>query len=384
MEYPLKNNRIFCQFSKINITSIIKKMKSIFLLTYFIIQNKTIFIMISILFVIISFWLYHKYRIVEDKEEDSNTIGQNTMYFNKKKNGLWLLGIFVFLLVLVATNPNEQMHQNEVKSKIMKILQKEIDPSKEILGEFSSVVGSYFIEQMVQAKVTRVNYFLFSTTNLNWDGKTRIIGIGMLNNIFIFPQIENAVNQYLGRTKNQRIPINKKSETFKKEITYDIKGLLQIKNPKQLYKQYGEENIRKGEYEGLDGDSRNGREYVLYPNSKNEVRINFDKGIIRLNKGNSEWKLDNGLYVGCSLEDTKIINGGDFYIYGFEWDYGGSVQNWGNGNLAKDKIWVQFSTDVNLDYDEYSKVTGDKIFSSSNPIMRKLKLKVSEILINNN
>lgn len=163
----------------------------------------------------------------------------------------------------------------------------------------------------------------------------------------------------------------------------DYSELRAVKSSTELLNIYGTQNIKKQGNVDFEGNVI-GHEYILYPNSANEVSVSFDEnGTKRLTfkKSNSNWKLPNGLYVHIPLIDVVKANGKDFSIYGFEWDYAGGLQSWKGGNLDGRGISVLFTAPENVNQSLYTKFTGDGYFSTSNPDLRKLNLYVSEITV---
>ena len=51
----------------------------------------------------------------------------------------------------------------------------------------------------------------------------------------------------------------------------------------------------------------------------------------------SSWKLDNGIGIGTPLSEVLRRNGKPIRFYGMEWDYGGTISDWGGGALDPTK-----------------------------------------------
>lgn len=96
----------------------------------------------------------------------------------------------------------------------------------------------------------------------------------------------------------------------------------------------------------------------------------------------SNWHLPNGLRPGSSLAEVEAANGKAFALSGFEWDYGGYVNDWKGGSLAKGagpcNISIRFSPGPAAKTD---KVSGDAKFLSSDPRMKAAKPFVSDITV---
>jgi hypothetical protein len=110
-----------------------------------------------------------------------------------------LIIVSAFLLIAFFTNPNQAEHKEKVKSTITTFYQKQLKENKttssngfEALG---NLLGTSFINTMVENAVTCDNYFLFSVTKINYEGQEKSIGYGALGNVFLSSKIEEAFNK---------------------------------------------------------------------------------------------------------------------------------------------------------------------------------------------
>jgi hypothetical protein len=80
----------------------------------------------------------------------------------------------------------------------------------------------------------------------------------------------------------------------------------------------------------------------------------------------TEWTGPNGLKVGDAIESVERSNGGGFTLSGFDWDYGGLVTNWKDGELGMQapncRTVARFERTANL---EDTKVSGEKAHASN-------------------
>ncbi len=93
-----------------------------------------------------------------------------------------------------------------------------------------------------------------------------------------------------------------------------------------------------------------------------------------------EWKSTEGVYLGMSIEELEKLNGKPFKLYGFGWDYGGSVISWEGGKLepaADAKCGVSvILADTAMDGTP-GNLQGDTEIMSNNKDMAKAKAQVS-------
>jgi hypothetical protein len=106
--------------------------------------------------------------------------------------------------------------------------------------------------------------------------------------------------------------------------------------------------------------------------------------LILINK-QSTWSAPDGLKLGLTLAELEKINHKPFKLKGFDKDNTATVSDWDGGTLSKlpgdCKSGVSLQPDPKASPDAVKELTADKEYSSSDPAMRELKPKVTEILI---
>ena len=100
---------------------------------------------------------------------------------------------------------------------------------------------------------------------------------------------------------------------------------------------------------------------------------------IEIHGDKSLWEIDNGIKIGTELEELVRLNGKHFTFAGFDWDYGGYKKK-KKGNLESDCYSIQLYYDYeDLFENEWNQIVGDKIVSTKNPILNKIKVYVDAI-----
>jgi hypothetical protein len=163
----------------------------------------------------------------------------------------------VVLGVLIASNPSLQDHRMAVKSKVNRIIDNELsskgssDIGNSLLGKFAFLVGNAviadFVDDIVRENVSRKNYLLFSLTSIEYKGDSKIVGVGILGNVIISKQFDNAIYQF-----------KQKFENLIDDLGINDTG----KNRKQI--------------ERNDNDERqynNGRQYIVNASSDHKVHF---------------------------------------------------------------------------------------------------------------
>jgi tetratricopeptide (TPR) repeat protein len=167
---------------------------------------------------------------------------------------------------------------------------------------------------------------------------------------------------------------------------------------------YGPENVRRQNIQVGEGESCPAT--VIYPDDPEKTVIirwrdpsfrNLPESVL-FRGPRSIWKTDKGLSLGSTLKEIETINGKPFSLYGFGWDYGGTIAGAEGGILTElgekghDSTAVRtlilrlseklFAKELSLlTQDEYLKLTGERIFRSDHPDMQKLNPRVYEMIV---
>ncbi|MDB5002641.1 MAG: hypothetical protein JWQ34_866 [Mucilaginibacter sp.] len=118
-----------------------------------------------------------------------------------KKSYLTLIVILLILSVAIFTNPNLARHKEVVKTELNMYMQKAVkDEMKggrsEMIGQaFGALLGGALVDRMIDSIVSTDNYLIFSTTKVTWEGKSRVIGIGIFGNVYITGKLKEAMAQ---------------------------------------------------------------------------------------------------------------------------------------------------------------------------------------------
>lgn len=100
--------------------------------------------------------------------------------------------IIAILLIAVITNPSKARH----KSKVLQLVETAMGAN---IHTNSDVVHlDPFLEQMVDSYIDYSNYLFFSTTNVNIQGSSKVIGIGLFGYVYIPDKLEEIIknNQF--------------------------------------------------------------------------------------------------------------------------------------------------------------------------------------------
>ncbi|MDB4285841.1 SH3 domain-containing protein [bacterium] len=99
---------------------------------------------------------------------------------------------------------------------------------------------------------------------------------------------------------------------------------------------------------------------------------------------NGKWHTKEGLKAGISMLDLTKVNKAPVSFYGFNWEYGGTVESYRKGLLApfKDKFYVVLGpSNPPATRTLIKKYQGNKIFTSTTDGVENLNLKVEKVVV---
>jgi hypothetical protein len=149
-----------------------------------------------------------------------------------------------------------------------------------------------------------------------------------------------------------------------------------------LRQRYGDNRVRRETLPGAEGAEVAG--WVLFPDDKAR-RIDVypdDRGehpSLLLVRDGSVWMRSDGLRIDLDTRALEALNGRAFQFLGFDWDYGGVVDDWKGGALAHGGRFVGpvqlcAPTEPPADYP-----AGDGEFMSDLPVVRAHPATVCEL-----
>jgi hypothetical protein len=120
-----------------------------------------------------------------------------------KKNIKFIIPTLFFLLLFVAaiTNPKQEFHKSNIKTRVYKELNIDTIPkaTNNNIFDYFSEIGNSFGKSMVDNAVDSLlqvdDYYFFSLTKVAYQGQTKIIGIGAFNQIFLFVNLKELIEE---------------------------------------------------------------------------------------------------------------------------------------------------------------------------------------------
>jgi hypothetical protein len=131
------------------------------------------------------------------------------------KKGSSSSGLFFFLFIVLvclgafATNPTSVEHKLILKDKMREYLNTELDKMQlendnkfAALGaSLGAAFGGIIVDKFIDESVVVDDYYLFSITNVRWEGKINMVGVGIFGKVILHPDIDKKLKE--GLTKNK-------------------------------------------------------------------------------------------------------------------------------------------------------------------------------------
>jgi hypothetical protein len=172
-----------------------------------------------------------------------------------------------------------------------------------------------------------------------------------------------------------------------------VGGITAQSNYSDLVRIFGADNLGNGEVEVGEGQTLAAT--VVFPKDPSKrIGIAWKDSTSKRNPDRvqiigekSRWRTSCGLTLGMTLRELERINGRPLVLTNYETDYEGAVRSWKGGSFDSEMenqghVAVRLLRPAKLfvTVEEFEKMTKDGLeIPSSNPILRKMNPRVSEI-----
>ena len=226
---------------------------------------------------------------------------------NGNRSIISLIFFSLIVIVCVITNPDREIHAQEIKE----LLSKEMTLSNGFIkdsNEFEALglsIAMSLVEKLIETMIVVDNYVLFSTTKIEVQGERKIIGYGILGNVFIFDSVKEVMRSSIDDINSSILDVPKEVTlwgrnyltTEKTLERRNLKGkiptdICKLKNLNLLMLAGGK---LSGEIPSCIGDLVN----LSYLNlSNNQLSGKIPSSIGKLNLENSNLRLENNQLTG--------------------------------------------------------------------------------------
>jgi hypothetical protein len=164
----------------------------------------------------------------------------------------------------------------------------------------------------------------------------------------------------------------------------------------ELVRTYGIRNVKDGDMDVGEGETTPAT--FLFPDDPSktiaiawrDAKTKRFPMRIQIDGAKSLWHTTGDVSLGTSLKTLERLNQKPFVLFGFNWDYSGTVASWENGAFedafggADRRVIVRLSPDRQhkVPEDLLRKVIGDRDFHSSDPAMRQINPLVYQLIWN--
>ena len=153
---------------------------------------------------------------------------------------------------------------------------------------------------------------------------------------------------------------------------------------KDLVTLFGATNVKREQLSLDEGIIVEGT--IVFPESPNQLIIEWMPGqlyqkpaMVRIEGEKSQWITDQGIHIGSTMDELLQKNGEAIQFMGFEWDYSGLIESWGdNGKVNHDLIVFFAPGNPEVIHPE---LLGDESFSSEHPKAKAAQLYVASMMI---
>ncbi|MEL6253053.1 MAG: hypothetical protein AAFR87_13650 [Bacteroidota bacterium] len=191
---------------------------------------------------------------------------------------------------------------------------------------------------------------------------------------YIRPAFENLINELLTNpsdpNKRTRGPGVSPSMDYMVIPGQRVGPIRKSTSEQDLLQIYGAGQVHRGYVATYDNPQRECT--VVYPATPNEIKIvweNADRSRIKeihFLKESSNWFTPEGLTTGMDFSEVIKANKAPISIYGFKWEYSGTVNSWGKGSISRynNKFYTVFSPRIPI-AQVPAKFIGNKVLSSN-------------------
>lgn len=242
------------------------------------------------------------------------------------KKQFYILLSILLVAILIFSNPSEENHIESVKNKVKMAFKKKMasemieneSNSMQSLGKgLGLLFGDAVIDKMADGFISRDNYFLFSITKADYKGENKIIGLGLLGNVFISDEISKIFNKDEEEKKEEENVEKIKGENkISNELEKNNENVIISKDWKTFNHKYGFSiDLPNNFEEGLLANS--GLQWYTLNGDMNDFYICVET----IGEGNSEsLRNDYKLYSEEKNVSYKVYKSTSFVVSGIDDD----------------------------------------------------------------
>ncbi|MES2795790.1 MAG: hypothetical protein V4683_07490 [Bacteroidota bacterium] len=195
------------------------------------------------------------------------------------------------------------------------------------------------------------------------------------------------------KTKSESIAENSPKTVLLNDSNFVMEKVAKLLNYSEVEAKFGKENLTK-DSTILDPEGKKIQVSVLFPNTVNELIINWDSKkifekmhsvvVVSDSTGyQGQWHSSHGIQPFQHLNEIVDLNGKPITISGFDWAYGGHLVSWEGGKLDNKRLTCRFGC-LNknvISETDYKSVCGPTEFNVSLEAIKKLNPVLIELTV---
>jgi len=117
------------------------------------------------------------------------------------KTRIFALLLIILMLAAVFTNPSKEKIETALTVKAKDILKNQLNSDDKAMELGMSLFGDRVVNEFVTSYTHTANYYLFSLSKIRWNGEDIIIGVGLYNQVWISPKLDEKAAQLMDHLK---------------------------------------------------------------------------------------------------------------------------------------------------------------------------------------
>ena len=117
------------------------------------------------------------------------------------KTRIFALLLIILMLAAVFTNPTKERIEAALTVKAKEILEKQLNSNDKVMSLGMTLFGDRVVNEFVSNYTHTDNYYLFSLSKIRWNSEDIIIGVGLFNQVWISPKIDEKAAQLMDQLK---------------------------------------------------------------------------------------------------------------------------------------------------------------------------------------
>lgn len=127
---------------------------------------------------------------VEPRSESQISPLQDDKKRPKRRRRAMITGVFlgIFLSICLFTNPSKQTHKDIIKERLSKVIDHQMTENSNVFAAGMAILGQLIANGVIETAMNNLleyhNYLLYSTTSIEWNGRSHTTSYGFMGHVF--------------------------------------------------------------------------------------------------------------------------------------------------------------------------------------------------------